>query len=156
MVTPEVNDVARTQLRAAGSHVVQVDLISPPWQISASWRTTVFTKLQIFSLGNTTAGRVDKVAFVDLDAFIVSDSADAIFDACSANELCAVRDAANLCADAATGTQSVCASNTPRSNAMLNAGVLVARPSDARLQSFRARLASVTKPYATLPEQEFL
>jgi len=37
MVTPEVNEVARRQLRAAGSHVVQTELISPPWQISASW-----------------------------------------------------------------------------------------------------------------------
>ena len=87
MVTPEVNEVARRQLRAAGSHVVQVDLISPPWQISASWWTTVFTKLQIFSLGNTSAGRVDKVAFVDLDAFLVSDSADTIFDECDATEV---------------------------------------------------------------------
>merc|ERR1719352_2207954 len=47
MVTPEVNEVARRQLRAAGSHVVDVELVSPPWKISASWWTTVFTKLQI-------------------------------------------------------------------------------------------------------------
>ena len=47
MVTPEVNEVARKQLRDAGSHVVQVDLISPPWQIQASWWTTVFTKVDL-------------------------------------------------------------------------------------------------------------
>merc|ERR1719473_1192618 len=82
MVTPEVDDV---------------DLISPPWQIAASWWTTVFTKMQIFSLGNTSAGPLDKVAFIDLDAFILNEKADTIFDACGARELCAVQDAANLC-----------------------------------------------------------
>ena len=87
MVTPEVSEVARRQLRAAGSHVVQTELISPPWQIAASWWTTVFTKLAIFGLGNTTAGAVDKVAFIDLDAFIVDAHADSIFDACGANEV---------------------------------------------------------------------
>ena len=126
MVTPEVNEVAKARLRAAGSHVVPVDLITPNWKISASWWETVFTKLQIFSLGNTSAGRVDQVrvrvthmiasviaslaryriplalarsdscdvppvrlqvAFVDLDAFIVSERADTVFDACDATEV---------------------------------------------------------------------
>lgn len=194
MVTPEVNEVARRQLRAAGSHVVPVDLISPPWQISASWWTTVFTKLQAFSLGNTTAGRVDKVAFVDLDAFILKEDADSIFDQCGASEvralslrpglcprelharaasarprspapasarvcvcaqLCAVRDAANLCPDG-HGGQSVCAMGSPGSNAMMNAGVFVAKPSAPLLESFRSALAKIKRPYATLPEQEFL
>ena len=88
MVTPEVNEVARKQLRAAGSHIVEVGMITPPWQISASWWNTVFTKLQIFSLRNSSsAGVLDKVAFVDLDAFIVSEKADTIFDACGAREV---------------------------------------------------------------------
>ena len=87
MVTPEVNEIARKQLRAAGSTVVPVDLINPPWNIAASWWTTVFTKLQIFSLGNTTAGLVDKVAFVDLDGFLINEQADTIFDECGATEV---------------------------------------------------------------------
>ena len=126
MVTPEVDETSKARLRAAGSHVVPVDLIAPPWKISASWWETVFTKLQIFSLGNTSAGRVDQVrvrvthmiasviaslaryriplalarsdscnvppvrlqvAFVDLDAFIVSERADTVFDACDATEV---------------------------------------------------------------------
>ena len=87
MVTPEVNEVARRQLRAAGSHLVQIELISPPWPISTSWWTTVFTKLAIFGLGNTTAGAVDTVAFLDLDAFLIDDSADSIFGACGAREV---------------------------------------------------------------------
>ena len=88
MVTPEVTQVARSQLIAAGSHIIEVGMITPPWRISASWWTTVFTKLQIFSLYNsTTAGILDKVAFVDLDAFIISKKADTIFDACGAREV---------------------------------------------------------------------
>ena len=87
MVTPEVNEIARKQLRAAGSTVVPVDLINPPWNIAASWWTTVFTKLNIFSLGNTTAGLVDKVAFVDLDGFLINEQADTIFDECGATEV---------------------------------------------------------------------
>ena len=61
MVTPEVNEVAKARLRAAGSHVVPVHLITPNWKISFGYWETVFTKLQIFSLGNTSAGRVDQV-----------------------------------------------------------------------------------------------
>ena len=88
MVTPEVTQVARSQLLAAGSHIIEVGMITPPWKISASWWTTVFTKLQIFSLSNSTsAGTLDKVAFVDLDAFLVSEKADTIFDACGAREV---------------------------------------------------------------------
>ena len=71
-------------------------------------------------------------------------------------QLCAVRDAANLCLDPANGEQYVCAMGSPNSNAMLNAGVLVARPSSTLLSTFKTDLAKVTKPYATLPEQEFL
>lgn len=62
MVTPEVGELSKARLRAAGSHVVPVDLITPPWKISASWWETVFTKLQIFSLRNTSAGVVDQVS----------------------------------------------------------------------------------------------
>ena len=87
MVTPEVEEPARRQLRAAGSHVVEVPLISPPWKISASWWNTVFTKLAIFSLRHVDGLTLDKVAFVDLDAFLISPSADSIFDACGANEV---------------------------------------------------------------------
>ena len=62
MVTPEVGEVAKARLRAAGSHVVPVDMITPAnWKIAASWWETVFTKLQIFSLRNTSAGIVDQV-----------------------------------------------------------------------------------------------
>ena len=61
MVTPEVDETSKARLRAAGSHVVPVDLIAPPWKISASWWETVFTKVQIFSLRNTSAGVVDQV-----------------------------------------------------------------------------------------------
>ena len=59
-------------------------LVAP--RASGRW-TTVFTKLAIFGLGNTTAGKVDKVAFVDLDAFITNDQADTIFDSCAASEV---------------------------------------------------------------------
>ena len=72
------------------------------------------------------------------------------------SQLCAVQDAANLCVNPTTGDQTVCAMNTPGSNAMMNAGVMVARPSDSLLKSFQAELATKTRPYATLPEQEFL
>ena len=72
------------------------------------------------------------------------------------SQLCAVQDAANLCVNPTTGEQTVCAMSTPGSNAMMNAGVMVARPSDSLLKSFKAHLAKLTKPYATLPEQEFL
>ena len=43
-----------------------------------------FTKLQALNLGNTSAGLVDKVAFLDLDAFLLSRQADSIFDECRA------------------------------------------------------------------------
>ena len=46
--------------------------------------------------------------------------------------------------------------NTPGSSAMLNAGVMVARPSASLLASLQAQLARKTKPFLTLPEQEFL
>ena len=155
MVTPDVDELARRQLRDAGSTVVDVDLISPNWSITASWWTSVFTKLAIFSIGRYDP-RVAKVAFIDLDAFLVSDTADSIFDACGVNELCAVRDAANLCQNPQTKDQWVCASNSPGSNAMMNAGVMVAKPNEALLAGLKLELSSVVKPYATLPEQEFL
>jgi hypothetical protein len=56
----------------------------------------------------------------------------------------------------ANGDQYVCAMGTPGSSSMLNAGVMVARPSASLLAGFRARLAQRTRPYLTLPEQEFL
>ena len=74
----------------------------------------------------------------------------------SAPQLCAVRDAANLCVNPATGEQYVCAMGSPNSKAMLNAGVLVAKPSASLLAKYKADLSKVTRPYATLPEQEFL
>merc|ERR1719181_43652 len=45
---------------------------------------------------------------------------------------------------------------SPNSNAMLNAGVMVARPSDSLIASFKRDIAALKRPYATLPEQEFL
>ena len=71
-------------------------------------------------------------------------------------QLCAVQDPANLCINPANGDQYMCAMGTPGSSAMLNAGVMVARPSASLLAGFKARLAQRTKPYLALPEQEFL
>ena len=136
-VTPQVRGVTRERLKRAGSTVIEVgpirwshmsDKVGKQWQL-------VFTKLHIFNLTGYT-----QVAFLDADMFIANRRADNAFLNCD-EELCGVRD-------------HVPAPNTKRW--MINAGLLVVRPSVARFTSLLKAMEAWHSPGARLPEQEFL
>ena len=157
MVTPDVALSVRQLLSNAGSRVVEVPLILPPQHILKkvySWWKAVFSKLNAFNLSNQTAVEFEKVAFIDLDAFLVHHGADAIFDACNAREFCAVRDIKDMCQATGKWKQQPCQQG--RGHPMINTGVMLIKPSAGLFKALMRALQAEKHEYAMMPEQEFL
>ena len=133
LVTPDVATATRARLRELGSSVLEVEPITPPNPIAHLQWWCVFTKLRAFEL----SAHAEQVAFIDNDALLTTPAADGVFSACSA-ELCGVRDL-------------TLAAGKP----MLNAGLLVVRPSPARFAQLSVAL-SESRTTDFFPEQQFL
>ena len=138
LVTPDVNSDTRARLAAAGSRPIEVAPLH--WRhmhdaIGVQWRL-VFTKLHVFNLTEFA-----QVAFLDADAFANCAEVDQAFAMCPHSELCGVRDF-HL--------------SPVRQRPMVNAGLLVVRPSARRFAALLAARDAWVEPQARLPEQEFL
>ena len=111
LVTPEVPASARERVRLAGSHLINVTRIESSAPAQDPWFADIFTKLHIFNFT-----QFSQIAYVDSDALLIDRRADGIFDECARQgdpPFCGVRDL----------------HNTTSGGVMLNAGVVVVRPS---------------------------
>lgn len=133
MVTPDVSTATRSRLQELGSLVLEVEQIVPPVKIARPYWSSVFTKLRVFEL----SAHAEHVAFLDNDVLLTTSAADSVFGTCTA-ELCGVRDG-----------------STADGKPMLNAGLLVVRPSAARFEQLLTTLAAA-RSIGTFPEQQFL
>jgi hypothetical protein len=146
IVTADVDEMAKSALRAGRSQIVETQMIAPRVIAMAKpWWVSVFTKFHIFALTD-----YDTVTYLDLDAFLTSSQADGIFDRCAAHELCAAR-AADLCVDDKSAYE--CEHGTPGGVVMMNAGVMVAHPNRDVLARLQTRLSHMDDQYQT-PSKE--
>ena len=136
LVTPEVPASARERVRLAGSHLINVTRIESSAPAQDPWFADIFTKLHIFNFT-----QFSQIAYVDSDALLIDRRADGIFDECARQgdpPFCGVRDL----------------HNTTSGGVMLNAGVVVVRPSAEDFEGIANRMR--TTLLGRFGEQELL
>lgn len=146
MVTADVPMQTRKSLEAFGSRCIEIQPVTAPDSaflyldptLRIVWNN-VFSKLLIWNLT-----QYEQVVFIDTDAYLTGDigSANSIFHDCGAHSFCAVHDNLKL---------------TPAGNPLLNAGMMVVRPSKVELKWLMGKLAEyIFLPGSKTPEQVFL
>jgi hypothetical protein len=136
LVLPAVSGDTIARLSKLSTSVVAVERIESSFPIESVFWQDVFSKLHIFNMTS-----YEQVAFLDSDAFIESAQADQIFEECRA-AFFGVRDALDPEFGDGIGFS------------MVNAGVLVVRPSTERFNFITNKALPQALSYS-LPEQGF-